>query len=92
MEPRPLCGATEFAGLVTEMVADHAPRVFAVVEESGTRVDARVAGWGLAYEDHVDVIGVDGHVHLGAASPERILRRFGRRPRTTAHIVWPAGE
>lgn len=90
-EPPPLCGAAEFAELVVEMVTDDAPRVFAVVEEYGTRVDARVAGWGLAYDDHADVIGVDGHVHLGAAAPENVLRRFGRRARITAHIVWPAG-
>jgi len=88
-EPGSLCGAAEFAELVAEMVTDDAPRVFAIVEELGTRVDAWVAGWGLAYADHVDVIGVDGDVHLGAAGPENILRRFGRRPRTTAHIVWP---
>jgi hypothetical protein len=87
----PLCDAAEFAELMAEMVTDDAPRVFAVVEELGTRVDARVAGWGLAYADHVDVIGVDGGVHLGAAGPENILRRFGRRARITAHIVWPTG-
>jgi hypothetical protein len=88
-EKPPLCDAAEFAELMTEMVTDDAPKVFAVVEELDTRVDARVAGWGLAYEDHVDVIGVDGGVHLGAAAPENVLRRFGRQARITAHIVWP---
>lgn len=89
-ESPPLCGAVEFAELMAEMVTDDAPKVFAVVEEYGTRVDARIAGWGLAYDNHVDVIRVDGGVHLGAASPENVLRRFGRRARITAHIVWPA--
>lgn len=90
-----LCDATEFAELMAEMVTDDAPKVFAVVEEYGNRFDARIAGWGLAYADHVDVIGVDGGVHLGAPGPETVLRRFGRRAMVTAHTVWPgdpAGE
>jgi hypothetical protein len=85
-----LCDASEFTELITGMVADQAPRLFAIVEEYGTRVNARVAGWGLAYEDHVDVIGVDGGIHLGAANPEKILRRFGWRDRIKAHLVWPS--
>lgn len=85
----PLYGSAEFTELVTGMVTDHAPRVFAVVEEYGTRVDARVVGWGLAYDDHVDVIGVHGTVHLGAAAPDKVLSRFGWGDRLTAHIVWP---
>jgi hypothetical protein len=86
----PLCGPEEFARLVTEMVTDDAPRVFAVVQEYGDRVDARIAAWGLAHPDHVDVIGVDGAVHLGAAAPETVLRRYGRRVNTSAHVVWPS--
>jgi hypothetical protein len=89
-ENSPLCDATEFVALMTEMVTDDAPKVFAVVEELGTRHDARIAGWGLAYETHVDVIGVDGAIHLGAATPENVLRRFGRQTELTAHIIWPS--
>lgn len=79
----------EFDEAVVEMVVDEAPRLFAVVQEYGARVDARIAGWGLAHEDHVDVIGVGNSVHLGASRPEDMLRYFHRRDLITARIVWP---
>jgi len=85
----PIGTEEEFAEAVAGMVTDSAPRLFAVVQEFGTRVDARIAGWGLAHEDHVDVIGVENSVHLGASQPEDTLRFYHRQDRITAHIVWP---
>lgn len=79
----------EFADAVSGMVADAAPRLFAVVQEYGVRVDARIAGWGLAYTDHVDVLGVGSAVHRGGSRPEDMLRYFHRQDRITARIVWP---
>ncbi|MFC4858353.1 hypothetical protein [Actinophytocola glycyrrhizae] len=87
----PMCGPEEFETLLAELVADTAPRLFAVVEEYGERVDARVVGWGLAYADHVDVIGLDGGVHLGT-KPEHVLRRFGRHDRVSARVIWHGTE
>jgi hypothetical protein len=89
-ELSPLGTEEEFAEVVADMVTDAAPRLFAVVQEYGARVDARIAGWGLAYEDHVDVIGMEYNVHLGASRPEDMLRYFHLRDRITAHIVWAA--
>jgi hypothetical protein len=86
---RPFGTKQEFEEAVAGMVADSAPRLFAVVQEYGTRVDARIAGWGLAHSDHVDVIGVGNSVHLGASRPEDMLRHFHRRHLVTARIVWP---
>ena len=37
----PMCGTEEFAELMAEMVAEDAPRLFAVVQEFGERVDAK---------------------------------------------------
>jgi hypothetical protein len=79
----------EFDLEVAEMVADWAPRLFAVVQEYGTRMDARIAAWGLAHEDGVDVIGVGNSVRLSASRPEDMLRYYNRRDRITARIVWP---
>lgn len=88
----PLCGEDEFAELVSEMVTDYAPRVFAVVQEYGDRVDARIAAWGLAHADHVDVICMDGSIHLSAGGPESVLHRFDGRDDASAHVIWPAHE
>ncbi|MGH3932554.1 MAG: hypothetical protein ACRDTF_21555 [Pseudonocardiaceae bacterium] len=84
----PLCGAAEFTELVDEMVADEAPRLFAVVQEYGTRVDGRIAAWGMAFEDHAEVVAVEGGLRMSLSSPQRAIRLFGRRPHITTRVVW----
>jgi len=84
----PLCDEAEFAREMAELVADEAPRLFAVVQEYGERVDGRIAAWGMAFEDHAEVVGVDRHIHAHLCSPERATRAFSSRPHITAHVVW----
>ena len=84
----PLCGETEFAQEVAELVADEAPRLFAVVQEYGERVDGRIAAWGMAFEDRADIVSVNRGLHLNLRSPERAVRAFTRRPHITARLVW----
>jgi hypothetical protein len=88
----PLCGELEFSVLVTEMALAQAPRLFAVVQEYGERVDARVAGWGLAFDDRVDVIGVEGRLRMSMSSPERALRGFRTSPHVHPRLVWLTAE
>lgn len=40
-------------------MADEVPRLFAVVQEYGKRVDGRIAAWGLAFEDCAEVVRLD---------------------------------
>jgi hypothetical protein len=80
----PLCGEAEF----NQMVADEAPRLFAVVQEYGERVDGRIAAWGMAFEDHTEVVSVDNGTSITLRSPERAARGFSRRPNITARVVW----
>ena len=84
----PLCDEAEFTELVAELVAEEAPRLFAVVQEYGERVDGRIAAWGMAFEDYTEVVGVDRRVHVSLCSPERAVRTFSRRPHITARVVW----
>jgi hypothetical protein len=83
-----LCGEAEFNELVDEMVADEAPRLFAVVQVYGDWVDGRIAAWGMAFEDHAEVVSVDGRTHMSLRSAERAVRGFRRRPDVNAHLVW----
>ncbi|QWF80613.1 hypothetical protein [Amycolatopsis sp. CA-230715] len=89
-EEGPLCGEAEFDELVRDMVGTFAPRLFAVVEEYGERVDARVAAWGMAFdeEDGAEVICVDGGLRMSVRSPDRALAGFARRPEVSARVVW----
>ncbi|MBB5155941.1 hypothetical protein [Saccharopolyspora phatthalungensis] len=84
----PLCGADMFAAIVDGMVADFAPRVFAVVQEYGDRVDARIAAWGIAFDDHAEVVGVDGGLRMSLQTPENALRGFTWGSHITARLVW----
>jgi hypothetical protein len=84
----PLCDEAEFAELVDEMVADEAPRLFAVVQEYGERVDGRIAAWGMAFDDHAEIINVDDGTSVSLSSPERAAHGFNHRPNITARVVW----
>jgi len=84
----PLCDEAEFAELVDEMVADEAPRLFAVVQEYGKRVDGRIAAWGMAFDDRAEIISVDDGTSVSLSSPERAALGFNRRPNITARVVW----
>lgn len=85
---RPICDAETFVALTETMVADLAPRVFAVVEEYGERIDGWIAAWGMAFEDHADVIGVEGGTRMRLRSAEDALRGFGFGTHVRPSVVW----
>ena len=84
-----------FAALLDEMVAAEAPRVFAIVQEYGQRIDAQIAGWGLAFDDHAEVTAVDANQWMRLRSPAGALHGFRFGSHVTARLVWattpPAG-
>lgn len=84
----PLCSPAEFKAIVDEMVADAAPRVFAVVQEYGDRVDLRIAAWGIAFDDHAEAVGVHGGLRLKLDEPEDALRAFAWGSHISAHLAW----
>lgn len=86
-DAEPLCGEGEFDDEIHAMVRDDAPRRFAVVQVLGERVDARIAAWGLAFEDRVEVVHVQGAVRMSLRTPERALFAF-RGPQISTKIVW----
>lgn len=79
---------TEFTTLVAEMVADQAPRVFAVVLEYGEQIDAQIIGWGMALDEGAYVTSVDGKNQYLLAEPENALKYVPRHAHTTPHLVW----
>lgn len=84
----PLCGEVEFTELIDQMVAENAPRVFAVVQELGDRVDGWIAAWGMAFEDRVEVIGADGGLRMTLQAPEAALRGYRWGGCVSARLVW----
>ncbi|MGW1682051.1 hypothetical protein [Saccharopolyspora sp. NPDC002376] len=85
---RPLCDEVRFGAILECIVADEAPRLFAIVQEYGERVDGRIAAWGLAFADHAEVIAVGGGLRMSMAAPESALRGFTFGSRIRARLVW----
>lgn len=82
----PLCSEEEFAEEVRGLVADEAPQVFALVEEYGERLSGRIAAWGMAFDDHVEVASVNGALRMTFDSIADVQRRFSQRRKI--RLVW----
>src|SRR5213082_1202179 len=84
----PVCDEPEFAEILREMVAHEAPRLFAVVQEYGVRVDARIAAWGIAFADHAEVVSVERARRMSLAAADSALSLFSFGTRIRARLVW----
>ncbi len=84
----PMGDEAEFGEILHEMVAEHAPRRFAVMAVLGERADARITSWGLDFGDHAEVVDVDGGLRRSLASAQRALRGFGAGEGVTLRLVW----
>ncbi|MEB3371594.1 hypothetical protein [Saccharopolyspora mangrovi] len=87
----PLCGEAQFQELVQDLVEDEAPRLFAVVQEYGDRVDCRIAAWGMAFSDRVEVVSVRGGLRMKLSEPEDSLCWFRLDNFVSARLVWHVG-
>jgi hypothetical protein len=90
VDARPRPGNAGFSDELTEMVADQAPRVFAIVLEFGERVEAEIVAWGMALDTGAYMTTVDGRNQYALAEPENALMYVRRRTNTTPHLVWAA--
>lgn len=84
----PLCDAQDFAAEVDNMVADEAPRLFAVVQVYRDRIDARIAAWGMAFENHAEVVSLQSALRMSLQTPENALRGFNCGSHVRARLVW----
>ncbi|MFD9896028.1 hypothetical protein ACFWY9_42340 [Amycolatopsis sp. NPDC059027] len=58
------------------------------MQEYGERVDARIAGWGMAFTEHAEAVSVDHSLHLVLKQPEDALPSFGFGKHIQARLVW----
>ncbi|MCT2594556.1 hypothetical protein LHJ74_32400 [Streptomyces sp. N2-109] len=87
-DPEPLCGEVEFGQELRELALSEAPRLFAVMQETGS---GRTGGLPRGGWRSRTIVGVGGHRRMRVPSPERALRWFGRQPDVTARLVWVTG-
>ncbi|MBP2333864.1 hypothetical protein JOF41_000042 [Saccharothrix coeruleofusca] len=78
--------------VVRAVAREAPPRRFAIVEEYGDGEDARVAGYGLAYDDHAQVNSVEGDFPLKSRNAETARAVFELSSNWTGarrvHLVW----
>lgn len=84
----PLGDEPEFAAILESTVADEAPRLFAIIQEYGERVDGRIAAWGMAFDDHAEVVSVAHGMRGSLRAPEDALRLFHFGSHIRARLVW----
>lgn len=82
----PFIDEPTFAAILEGMVADEAPRLFAVVQEYGERMDGVIAAWGMAFDDHADVVG--RYLQASVATPDDAVRMFRVGEHIRARLVW----
>lgn len=87
----PLCDEHEFVQLIQEMVTEEAPRLFAIVQEYGERVDAEVVGWGLSFADRAVAFDTTGRTMM-LRTAENATRLFRRGPYVRPRLCWAAPE
>ncbi len=75
---------------VAEMVADQAPRLFAIVLEYGTGIDARIVAWGMELDEGAYMTTVDGRRQYALADAEGALGYIRGNPDTTPRLIWVA--
>lgn len=83
-------GSDDYDELITDLVAQDCPALFAVLHEHGDRVRAEVAGWGIAWSDRTEVVFGGGQLSVG--SPEDAAAFFGRSLDGDMRLVWPDGR
>jgi hypothetical protein len=90
---QPLWTEEEFDETIREMVAESAPRVFAVVQVCGKREDGWIAAWGIAIDDGegrtvYEIVSVEGGKRIRARSLERLGLYFGRNRLMSVRVEW----
>lgn len=88
-ELSPIGNEKEFAREIGRMVAEEAPRLFALCEELGDRADAVTVAWGMSFDDFAEVVSA---AHDGVrgifSSAERARKRLSSGEKIKIRLVW----
>lgn len=78
-----------FTAEINTMVAEEAPRLFALCGEIGNRVDAMTIAWGMAFNNHAEVVSA---AHDGVRgvfnSAERARKLLSAHDKVQVRLVW----
>lgn len=78
-----------FTAEINKMVAEDAPRVFALCGEVGDRVDAVTIAWGMAFDDHAEIVCTTHDSARGIFdSAERARTLLSAHDKIKVRLVW----
>jgi hypothetical protein len=86
-EIKTLFSPESYEQAVREMVDELAPRRFAIVQDLGDHFDGRVAAWGIAFDDRVEIVDTQSSSSMSLTSPDTALRQYARPPRITSRVM-----
>lgn len=84
----PLGSEPEFTAHLNRLVRANAPRLFAVVQVYGERVDRSIAGWGMDFGHRAEVVSTDRSLRMGLNAPGEAMRAFRFGTHIRPRIVW----
>ncbi len=89
VELSPIGDEELFTAEIDKMVAEDAPRVFALCEEIGDRVDAVTIAWGMDFDGRAEVVSAahDG-VRGVFGSAERARTLFSAHDKIKVRLMW----
>lgn len=85
---QPLFSTESYEEAVRSLIDEFAPRRFAIFQDLDEHFDGRVAAWGIAFEDRVEIVDARSSCWMSLASPETALRHYTRLPRITSRVIW----
>ncbi|GAA1337223.1 hypothetical protein [Saccharothrix algeriensis] len=91
-DPEPLWDAAGFIAFLEGLATDDAPRLFAIAVEYGCRHDGYIAAYGMAFDDHAEVVSRSGDFRALVVEPGSALRYFEEGNGTKTHLLWLTGE
>ncbi|WP_051386208.1 hypothetical protein, partial [Actinokineospora inagensis] len=73
------------------MVADTAPRLFAIAQQYGTTFDGEIIAWGLKFRGRrprCEIVSPHYPLRMSLEKPETALHLLSLNPDFTPHLIW----
>ncbi len=84
-----LRAAQDIPAVLETLVAQHAPRMFALVEQDIDLLEDQVFGWGLQFDDHAYVVACDGASQVSCTTADHAVAMFAVAGRDL-RLIWHA--
>nr|CEL13518.1 hypothetical protein [Kibdelosporangium sp. MJ126-NF4]CTQ99203.1 hypothetical protein [Kibdelosporangium sp. MJ126-NF4] len=89
-DPEPL--TDDIDDQLARLVADQAPRLFAVAFEFDGPEEPVIAAWGMDFDDSAYMVTANGNTHFSLATADNALNYVRTGPSATSHLIWTTAK